>query len=62
MCRDSKTRVYNKKPNNLQEFCICLQEQWQTFPNETILNLYSSIPRRVKVVIYDFGSHTDYTF
>lgn len=45
---------------NLSTFWNAMQEQWEIKPKETLVNLVRSLPKRLRAVIANRGSNTNY--
>ena len=47
---DRKRRKKNKKPSSKTEYLRLLHETWQEIPQDDILELISSMPKRVVII------------
>ena len=57
---DQRLHAWGTLPSNLEELWIALKEEWEKLDLESIQNLYSSVPRRVKALQCAKGSYTKY--
>lgn len=53
-----KRRISFSKPATLEELWEIAQREWEAIPNETIIKLYDSMPRRVSAVLGNKGGNT----
>ena len=57
---DRCLHAWGTLPSNLEELWIALKEEWEKLDLGSILNLYSSVPHRVKALQCAKGSYTKY--
>ena len=57
---DRCLHAWSTLPSNLEELWIALKEEWEKLDLGSIMNLYSSMPRRVEALKCAKGSYTKY--
>ena len=57
---DQIGRRLNRKPRNVQELEVAIQEEWNGIPQAAINRLIQSMRRRVVACISRHGGHTKY--
>lgn len=55
-----KSKIYERKPTNIEDLWACAVEEWNSIPREQIRSLYQTIPKRLQQVISASGGHTKY--
>lgn len=55
-----KTNVRRRNPTNVEDLWRVSCEEWDSISNETVTNLYMSMPRRIQSVIAAKGGNTKY--
>ena len=58
MVQELNTR--ERRPTNLAELRVAVQEEWENVPIEVIRAFIDSIPRRIETVIANNGGPTKY--
>lgn len=53
-------RLKKRVLNNLDELWEAAKEEWEAIPNDKVLDLYHSLPRRVEVIIRNRGKNSRY--
>ena len=51
------SEIFPRNSNELWNFAL---DEWNRIPNENILNLYASIPKRLKVLRKNHDRHSKY--
>ena len=55
-------RSVHPAPDNTRELKAAIKTAWERIPQQTIITLSQSMPRRVKAVPLERGGHTRYLF
>jgi transposase len=55
-----KNFVYDLNPSTLQELRLAVIDAWESIPNETLRNLFASMPGRMQTVVDKNGDRIKY--